>query len=146
MTNKELENLKTAMAASKTELDKISQEFATNQASIASLLDKMKKSKAGEMEDDEEKEGPEIEDILKMFYGSMDYMNRRMDNIANMYYGISDSMYSHAKVGHLPPLTPSAMGKMLKTCGMDGDFEVGKKYVGCASTNGRVATLNVDLT
>lgn len=57
----------------------------------------------------------------------MDYMMRRMDAMAQHMWSYIDDMYewrSKHGVGHLPAMTPSAMSKMLKVCGMDGDYEV----------------------
>lgn len=76
----------------------------------------------------------------------LEHVHKRIDSVRQDMWASVDKMYSYIdqcnmslnkhKQGHLPELTASAMTKLLKTCGMDGDYSVQPKVI--YASNGAV--------
>lgn len=56
------------------------------------------------------------------------YVYNCMNNMQQQIYAAQDMHYRHQE-GHLPKLTPSAMNKMLKVAGLDGDYVAKPKQI-----------------
>lgn len=111
---------------------KSKEEFQKLSTAFASIVEKFKTIKADDM--GEEKEGPEMDDVMEMCSN----LSQRIDYIAGNFW---DYQYSHAK-NHCPPLkTASNVEAFLKACKMDGDFEVVKPaiYVNASANTVEVA-------
>jgi len=141
------------------EIKKLSETFGSFVKELAVLKDKKeifgkskpvstKPEKPGETEPDEDDVNAKVNKMAdhmnKMhndMYNSMhtmaNYLHQRIDNL-------HDKHYTHANVGHLPPLGPGEMNKVLKTCGLDESYTVAKKNVSCASSNKNVRIIEID--
>lgn len=66
------------------------------------------------------------DDTHKKIGQAVDYVCARINDVQNSMYRHVDNLYSaqaaHQK-GHLPPLTPSGMNKLIKAAGQDGDYQ-----------------------
>jgi hypothetical protein len=92
---------------------KPSKELEQLKLSVAALTEK-KESNAND-----------IEYMKNAMSGMYNYIYAMEEN----FYNLSSKLYSHAQDGHLPKLTPGSMKKLLKTCGMDEDYEVAKRVI-----------------
>ncbi len=92
---------------------KPSKELEQLKLSVAALTEK-KESNANDIE--------YMKNALSSMYS---YVYAMEEN----FYNLSSKLYSHAQDGHLPKLTPGSMKKLLKTCGMDEDYEVAKRVI-----------------
>src|SRR4051812_2410221 len=69
----------------------------------------------------------------------VDMLCSRMDRMFSYVNNNLDNIYSNLQkhnTGHMPPLTPTALGKLLKNCGMEGDYQVQPKVI--YASNGAV--------
>lgn len=65
-------------------------------------------------------------------YNMMRYMDSSLSYIYDRINGMDNDFYDYKnthKNGHLPKMTPTAMAKMLKMCGMDEDYEIIKPTI-----------------
>lgn len=79
-------------------------------------------------------------------YNMMRYMEESLSYVYKRMYAMEDDMWDYRakhQKNHLPPMTPSAMAKMLEMCGMQGDYNIEKPtiYMSSASTNRKGETV-----
>lgn len=97
-------------------------------------IEKLQQSFAAEKKKYEESKGYGADTEVKddPMYNMMRYMDESLSYLYKRIYAVEDGMYEYqAKHGknHLPPLTPTAMAKMLKSCGMEEDYEIIKPTI-----------------
>ncbi len=95
--------------------------------SLASLESKIKEnkdklSKAGM--DDKDKD-----EMMKMMDSMYGYIYDVASSLRSSIYAIDETLYKHSQAGHLPPLSPGGMKKLLEVCGENENYEVQKKIV-----------------
>ena len=106
----------------KEELTKLNQSFAALNDGFKNLISERKQAKAdmgGEKDDDKMGE-------------MMDYMHSLFSNVHSRIYAMEDNFYSYAAQhdkGHIPPLSPSQMNKMLKGCDANEDYVAQPKVI-----------------
>ena len=77
------------------------------------------------------------DDLIEVMYQMCGSLRSQIYATQDMHYSYCNEVagkFDNHKTGHLPPLTPSAMGKVLKSCGMDGDYNVAKPTLTCSAS------------